>query len=154
MAKKEMEKEAFFNIDSRLLFELGEKLLTNRAVALAELAKNSYDADATRVEVHMKSVKKLGGTIIVKDDGIGMNFNDFERTWMRIATIDKEENPITTKYKRKKAGEKGIGRFACRRLSKKLILKSVSAKKGIYIMDPMSRPILDFFKLHYAQYAA
>jgi len=45
---------------------------------------------------------------------------------MRIATIDKENNPISQKYKRQKSGEKGIGRFACRRLSKILKIKSVA----------------------------
>jgi len=118
--------DAFFNIDSRLLFELGEKLVTKRAVALAELVKNSYDADATHVKIIMKNVKQPGGTIIVEDNGIGMTLSTFKKTWMRIATTDKEENPISKKYKRKKAGEKGIGRFACRRLSKKLIVKSVA----------------------------
>lgn len=120
------EGEAFFGVDSRLLFQLGEKLVTNRAVALAELVKNSYDADATHVIIRMKNVKKLGGTIIIEDNGSGMSLATFQKTWMRIATIDKEENPISKKYGRKKAGEKGIGRFACRRLSKRLILKSVA----------------------------
>ena len=123
------EGEVFFNIDSRLLFQLGEKLVTNRAIALAELVKNSYDADATHVIVRMKNVKKPGGTIIVEDNGSGMPLSTFKKTWMRIATIDKEENPISKKYKRQKAGEKGIARFACRRLSKKLILKSVAKTK-------------------------
>jgi len=118
--------DVFFNIDSRLLFQLGEKLLTNRAVALAELVKNSYDADATHAIIRMKNIKNPGGTIIVEDNGSGMNPSTFEKTWMRIATIDKEENPISKKYKRQKAGEKGIGRFACRRLSKRLILKSIT----------------------------
>jgi len=118
--------DAFFNIDSRLLFELGEKLVTKRAVALAELVKNSYDADATYVKITMKNVKQPGGVIMVEDNGIGMTLSTFKKTWMRIATTDKEENPISKKYKRKKAGEKGIGRFACRRLSKKLIVKSVA----------------------------
>lgn len=45
---------------------------------------------------------------------------------MRIATIDKEENPISAKYGRQKAGEKGIGRFACRKLSKRLLLESIA----------------------------
>ncbi|MGD2250608.1 MAG: ATP-binding protein [Candidatus Methanofastidiosia archaeon] len=120
------EGETFFNVDSRLLFELGEKLVTNRAVALAELVKNAYDADATYIEISMKNIKKPGGTIKIKDDGQGMTLSTFKRTWMRIATIDKEENPISEKYKRKKAGEKGIGRFACRRLSKKLKMMSVA----------------------------
>jgi len=120
----------FFDIDSRLLFELGENLVTNRAIALSELVKNSYDADATEAIVRMKNVRQPGGTIVVEDNGIGMSLSTFKKTWMRIATIDKEENPISKVYKRKKAGKKGIGRFACRRLSKRLILKSVSEENN------------------------
>ncbi len=123
------ERKLFFNIDSRLLFQLGEKLVTNRAVALAELVKNSYDADATSVQIQMNRIAKSGGTIIINDNGSGMPLSTFEKTWMRIATIDKEENPVSEKYGRAKAGEKGIGRFACRRLSKRLVLKSVSKTK-------------------------
>ena len=123
MASKD---DTFFNVDSRLLFQLGEKLVTNRAVALAELVKNSYDADATNVHVQMNLIKKPGGNIVVKDNGTGMSLSVFEKTWMRIATIDKEVNPISQKFGRTKAGEKGIGRFVCRRLANKLILKSVS----------------------------
>lgn len=120
------EDDLYFNIDSRLLIQLGENLLTNRAVALAELVKNSYDADATNVLVSLTNIKKPGGTIVVKDNGSGMPLSTFRNTWMRIATIDKEKNPISQKYKRQKAGEKGIGRFACRRLSNKLKIKSVA----------------------------
>ena len=120
------EGRTFFNVDSRLLFQLGEKLVTNRAVALGELIKNSYDADATHVTALMENIKNPGGTIVVEDNGTGMTASIFQRTWMRIATIDKEENPISTKYARQKAGEKGIGRFACRRLSKRLLLRSVA----------------------------
>ncbi len=123
MSKKN---EVFFNIDSKILFELGEKLVINRAVALVELVKNSYDADATKVTIQMKDVKKQGGTIIIKDNGRGMSLSRFKETWMRIATTEKEKNPISKKYKRRKAGEKGIGRFACRRLSNKLVLKTIS----------------------------
>lgn len=122
--------EAFFDIDSRLLFELGEKLVTNRAVALAELAKNSYDADSTHLKISLKNVKAPGGTITVEDNGLGMTSSVFKKTWMRIGTIHKEENPFSKKYERKRAGEKGIGRFACRSLSKRLILKSVAEIEG------------------------
>lgn len=120
------EDDVYFNIDSRLLLQLGEKLVTNRAVALAELVKNSYDADATHVLVSLANIKKPGGTIIVEDNGSGMSLSIFKTNWMRIATIDKENNPITQKYKRIKSGEKGIGRFACRRLSNILKIKSVA----------------------------
>jgi len=117
---------AYFSVDSRLLFQLGEKLVTDRAVALAELVKNSYDADATRVTVRMHNIKARGGTIVIQDNGAGMPSGSFMQTWMRIATIDKEQNPISSKYGRQKAGEKGIGRFACRRLSEILELESVA----------------------------
>jgi signal transduction histidine kinase len=122
--------DAFFEIDSRILFELGEKLVTNRAVALAELVKNSYDADATYVTVTLEKIQKPGGRIIVKDNGSGMSLEKFLKTWMRIATIEKEQNPISNKYRRKKSGIKGIGRFACRRLSKKLQIISVSENES------------------------
>jgi len=123
------EDDLYFNIDSRLLLQLGEKLVTNRAVALAELVKNSYDADSTHVRVSLKNIKNTGGTIIVEDNGSGMPLSSFRNTWMRIATIDKEKNPISQKYKRQKAGEKGIGRFACRRLSKRLKIKSIAVRE-------------------------
>lgn len=117
---------AYFSVDSRLLFQLGEKVVTDRAVALAELVKNSYDADATRVIVRMQNIKVKGGTIVVEDNGTGMTLDSFKQAWMRIATIDKEQNPISVKYGRQKAGEKGIGRFACRRLSEILELESIA----------------------------
>jgi len=122
--------DTFFEIDSRILFELGEKLVTNRAVALAELVKNSYDADATNVTVKLENIKKPGGTIFVEDNGSGMTLEKFQKTWMRIATIEKEQNPISKKYHRKKAGIKGIGRFSCRRLSKKLQIKSIAENES------------------------
>jgi signal transduction histidine kinase len=122
-------KEIYFNIDARILYQLGEQLVTDRSVALAELIKNAYDADASIVNVAMEKITQPGGYILIKDNGEGMNSHAFEENWMRIATIDKKKNPISNKYGRKKAGEKGIGRFACRRLSKKLLLKSVTLNK-------------------------
>ena len=120
------QQETYFSVDSRLLFQLGEKLVTDRAVALAELVKNGYDADATLVTVKMDDVKIKGGTITIDDNGNGMTPAKFQKAWMRIATIDKEENPISPKYGRQKAGEKGIGRFACRRLAELLEVESVA----------------------------
>ena len=37
-----------FTIDAELLRELGERLVGKPHIVLAELVKNSYDADATR----------------------------------------------------------------------------------------------------------
>lgn len=118
-----------FDVDSHLLIQLGERSATRRFVALAELIKNSYDADATKATVRMYNVKEPCGKILVEDDGHGMTFETLRKTWMRIATIDKRENPVSKKYRRVKAGEKGVGRIVCRRLSNRLTLKSVAEKK-------------------------
>jgi len=40
-----------FTVDSALLNELGERLVESAYTALIELVKNSYDADATHVQV-------------------------------------------------------------------------------------------------------
>ena len=40
-----------FTVDSRLLEELGARLVGKPSMALAELVKNAYDADATKAMV-------------------------------------------------------------------------------------------------------
>jgi len=115
-----------FKVDSHLLLELGERLVAKPSIALAELVKNSYDADATSVTITFIDVSKEGGTIIVEDTGEGMTLDDIKTKWMRIGTDEKEKNPISNKYKRIRTGSKGIGRFACRLISKTLILTSTA----------------------------
>lgn len=117
-----------FSVDSALLSEIGEKLVESVQVALLELVKNSYDADATHVCIKMIPAE-VGYSIVVEDDGTGMSFEDVKSFWMRIATTHKIEDDITSKFGRKKTGSKGIGRFACRRLGTKLELET-TAKKG------------------------
>lgn len=114
-----IEEDLNFSIDGRLLSELGEKLVTKNYLALSELIKNSYDADSAFVEIILKNVKDITSEskIIIQDEGEGMSWDDFKNNWMRISTSNKERNPITDKYARNKTGSKGIGRFACQKLS-------------------------------------
>ena len=104
-----------FEVDSALLSELGERLVGSVHVALMELIKNSYDADATFVKV---SVERQGTGILtrISDNGVGMTFEQVKKYWMRIATTNKVVNNISLRYGRPKSGAKGIGRFSCRRL--------------------------------------
>lgn len=119
-----------FKVDSGLLFELGERLVAKQSVALAELVKNAYDADATQVVVRLEDVTEEGGKIIVEDNGVGMTFDDVERAWMTIGTQEKIKHPISSIYKRPRTGDKGVGRFAARRLAKRLRLRTVSEPEG------------------------
>jgi signal transduction histidine kinase len=121
-----------FTVDSALLSELGEKLVETVYIALVELVKNAYDADATMVSVKFAEGRKGLGEIHISDDGSGMNFHDVERYWMKIATTNKATDSVSPKYGRPRTGSKGIGRFCCRRLGKSLTLITTGIKGGEY----------------------
>lgn len=138
-----------FTIDSRLLEELGENLVTRNHVALSELIKNAYDAEATEVEIEFINARKKEdrvSEIRIEDNGHGMTVNDIQSNWMRVATTDKVKNPITETYGREKAGEKGIGRFAVRRLAHQLELHTIgyNEEKDVYQEIELSFDWRDF----------
>lgn len=112
---------ATFKVESALLEELGERLVSSPEVALTELVKNAYDADASECRVSFASKE-----IVVKDDGNGMRVQDFLNLWMVIGTRNKARNGLSNKYFRKVSGSKGIGRFAARFLGSKMTLKTVA----------------------------
>nr|WP_320050204.1 ATP-binding protein [uncultured Desulfuromonas sp.] len=120
----------FFTVDSALLSELGEKLVESVHIALLELVKNSYDADATKATVEISSYSETEYKIVVKDNGVGMSLEDVKKYWMRIATNNKAENRVSDVYGRKKSGSKGIGRFSCRRLGPELYLDTTAQLKN------------------------
>ena len=111
-----------FSIESRILRELGERLVKQPEVAVVELVKNSYDADATECTIDVEA----DSTISVLDDGHGMTLEQFTDGWMRIGTSSKELVNFSTKYMRLITGEKGIGRFAVRFLGQALHLETVA----------------------------
>jgi hypothetical protein len=120
-----------FTVDSQLLGELGERLVTKNYIALAELVKNSFDADARWVKIRFVNVIKTGtplktSEIQVIDSGHGMTIIEIENFFMRVATANKLDKPYTKLYGRKKTGKKGIGRFACRKLATKLIIETIA----------------------------
>jgi len=124
MAEKQLDKGSIaFQTEGRLLQELGERLVANPQVALVELVKNSYDADAETCTV---SLENRGQSLVVKDDGVGMTYDQFANRWMRIATGGKVQDRRSLKYKRLLTGQKGIGRFAVRFLGRELVLSSVA----------------------------
>lgn len=62
-----------FTVESRVLRELGERLVKDPEVAFVELVKNAHDADATKCILHVE-----GKRITVTDDGEGMTFDQFK----------------------------------------------------------------------------
>lgn len=102
---------------------LGSELISNDAVAVIELVKNSYDAEANRVLIKFVGPLLPGkGRIEIFDDGFGMTLDVVRGTWMEPATPSKRQNTSSGSKGRRVLGEKGIGRFATMRLASELEL--------------------------------
>ena len=122
MAQSPKTKTVRFQADSALLRELGELLVGQPHIALAELVKNAYDADATRCCVSIGENK-----ITVEDNGHGMNRNEFLKHWMTIGTRHKQDTGESRRFKRNVTGSKGVGRLSAQFLAHELEITTVSA---------------------------
>lgn len=116
-----------FSVDAGIIDRLGRELMAKQETAVAELVKNAYDADANTVILQFVNSDAAGGTLIIEDDGHGMDLTSLRNGFMRLSSTDKIHNPVSPKYHRQRAGRKGIGRFATQRLGKKLTIISQMA---------------------------
>lgn len=114
-----------FTVDAALLKELGERLVGKPHVALAELVKNSYDADASKSTIEFALEEDR---VEVRDDGHGMTFDEFRDFWMRIGTPHKVEKRVSRDLGRRMTGSKGVGRLAVQFLAGKL--QMITVPKG------------------------
>lgn len=116
-----------FSVDAGIINRLGKELVGKRETAVSELIKNAYDAEASYVNLVFINAQETGGTLQIIDDGLGMTREELINGFMRLSSSDKIHNPISPNYKRKKAGQKGIGRFATQRLGAKLTIITQTA---------------------------
>jgi len=126
-----------FRPKARLISILGEQLIRDATIGLLELIKNGYDADADEVSVKLQNIKNQDGisqeealkkvTVIVEDDGIGMDLDTVIGKWLEPATgyreLEKTQD-IRTPKGRLPLGEKGVGRFATHKIGRHLELIS------------------------------
>ena len=133
------ERLAKFKPRARLLLQLGDQLIKNESIALLELAKNAYDADASIVKIimhHPDSIKD--GCIEIEDDGFGMTADIVENVWLEPGSSYKqeqfEERRVTPIFKRLPIGEKGIGRFGAHKLGNLIEMTTKSAEANeVYV---------------------
>lgn len=119
---------AVFRPRARLIHTLGRELITNQFVAVQELVKNAYDADASKVQISFKEPLTHGkGSVEITDNGTGMTFKTIRSAWMEPATPTKLREKVTKKGRRV-TGAKGIGRFAAARIAEELELVSIAGK--------------------------
>ena len=113
---------------ARLLTMLGDQLIKNEQIAVLELIKNAYDADAEWVLLSFENFNSDGSSradskIVIEDNGEGMTKDIIEKAWMSPATPNKFSNDGKVRLTSKKRivqGEKGIGRYAMLKLGHKI----------------------------------
>lgn len=87
----EYKSKSVFKPRARLLLQLGDQLIKNENVAVLELIKNSYDADAKNVTIKMENVDNPKfGMIEIKDDGSGMDDYIINNAWLEPGSDFKE----------------------------------------------------------------
>ncbi len=108
----------YMTISLNVLNHMGLNLYSNTPAVLAEVIANSWDADATIVDVNFDIENK---TITVTDDGCGMNLEDVNSKYLYVGyqkrpldaeDAESDEEYLTPKYNRSPMGRKGIGKLS------------------------------------------
>lgn len=122
--------DKYFKISSALKNLIGSDLITDNFVAVFELVKNSFDANATEVKIIFENIYSDNAKIIIQDNGKGMNYEDLTNKWLFLAYSAKRDGTEDYRDKIKSgriyAGAKGVGRFSCDRLGRYLNLITLS----------------------------
>lgn len=125
-------KEYPIKANSSIIHLLGEELIGSDILALFELVKNAYDADAEQVSIRFDIDDKDERIIVIEDDGCGMSPDVIDNVWLTIGTdFKKGERRFSKKYKRPALGSKGVGRLAVHKLAEGIILETKTEEEQL-----------------------
>jgi signal transduction histidine kinase len=151
-----------FKPRARLMLLLGDQLIRDSGIAVFELVKNAYDADATKCKIMLNEVQTLSDAaqVIVEDNGSGMTSSIVKDVWLSPGTryrlteretmlakqAEQDENAEhknvqnRTDLGRLPLGEKGLGRFAVHKLgdSVRMVTRAKGCKEVVVIVDWLS----------------
>ncbi|MDB4892074.1 MAG: ATP-binding protein [Gemmatimonadetes bacterium] len=131
---KTRKKPLSFRVRPRILTLLGDQLIRDATLAVFELVKNAYDADATFCAVELiRATDEVNAQIIISDDGSGMSEAILRNVWMVIGTdfraVQRASAKRTTRFRRLPLGEKGLGRLSVHKLGRTIEIVT-RAKNG------------------------
>lgn len=130
---------------------LGDQLYTQLPAVLSEYISNSYDADASEVEIlfDINDSDRHRTDIIISDNGIGIADEEYDRIdqinnkYLKIGRRRRKDNnqKLSKKFSRKIQGKKGIGKLAGFGITKKICITTISN-------NILNEFILDYDEMH------
>ncbi len=134
------DEELHFRPRARMLLLLGDQLIRDPGIAVFELVKNAYDADATEVAVSLTGIDKAKDScVVVEDNGSGMTWETVTRVWLEPGTDHRRREKTagirSPKFRRMALGEKGIGRFAAHKLGLHVLLVTRAENQPEIVVD-------------------
>jgi hypothetical protein len=97
------------SISLNVLQHLGLNLYSNVPAVLSEVVANSYDADASRVNV---DIDVDDGVVVISDDGHGMTLEQINARFLNVGFTRRTNGLATSPNGRKVMGRKGIGKLS------------------------------------------
>ena len=118
---------------------LGDELIGSARLAVFELVKNAYDADANEVVVRLDLDSGPEPTLTITDDGEGMTLDVLRSVWLVPGHDHRREQRLsdlrTPKHQRLPLGEKGLGRFSVHKLGNRITLVTRARDSDECVVD-------------------
>ena len=125
------EEKLYLRFHGRIIDSLGIQMYQSPVAAIAELIANAWDADAKNVTVTLPDNLSGKPTIIVRDDGLGMTFEQCQNLYLNIGRNRRiDDKTDKTPNDRPVLGRKGIGKFAGFGIAELLEVDTTSAETG------------------------
>ena len=141
MTKETTRKSVSFKAQARTIDHLGKGQIADAPTAVSELWKNSYDAYARDVALHLFDGDIKCGAII--DNGCGMTYEQLAGSWLTIGTASKSKKELLPNEDRFglpprfTQGEKGIGRLSTAFLAPVtlIVTKKINSRYCVALID-------------------
>lgn len=114
-------------ISLNIIEHLGINLYSNLPAVLSEIVANSWDADATEVQMNIEGTTKIE----IIDNGIGMSERDINEKFLLVGYKKREKGFVQTLKGRKVMGRKGIGKLSLFSIANKITIISKKENEEI-----------------------
>ena len=114
-------------ISLNIIEHLGINLYSNLPAVISEIVANSWDADATEVQMNIEGTTKIE----IIDNGIGMSERDINEKFLLVGYKKREKGFVQTPKGRKVMGRKGIGKLSLFSIANKITIISKKENEEI-----------------------